>query len=80
VSSAEREPHHVSQESGGFVSGEAQVGGLDLGHLIPGPEFREGEGRISACSNHETDVLGQMLDQEGDGLVDVLRVDQVVIV
>jgi hypothetical protein len=44
-----REPHHVSQESGGFVGGEAQVGGLDLGHLISGPESREGEGRIGCA-------------------------------
>ena len=42
----EGESHHVSQESGCFLCGEAQLGGPDLGHLVPGAQLGEGEGWV----------------------------------
>ncbi len=65
---------------GGFSGGEAQVGGPQLGQLAPGAEPGQGQLRILAGSDDQVHRRRQVLDHKGEGDVNRLGIDDVVVV
>ena len=74
------QPHHLVEVGGGLVGREAQVGGADLDELAPRPQAGQRQRRIGAGGDHQVDLWGQVLQQERHPVLDVLRVDHVVVV
>jgi hypothetical protein len=72
----EAQAHHPIQELGGFGGGEAQVGGAQLGHLPPGAQPGQGEPGILAGGDDEVHARGKVLEQEGEGILDRLGIDE----
>ena len=62
------------------AGGEAQVGGAQLGQLAPGAQPGQGERRILAGGDHQVHPRRQVLEQEGEGIVDRFGIDRVVVV
>ena len=76
----EVQAHRPSEELGGFGGREAQVGGAQLGQLAPGAQPGQGQARVFAGGDDQMHPRRQVLEQEGDGLIDRLGVDHVVVV
>src|SRR5215217_8099947 len=74
------ESHHTFQEGSSLLYGEAQLGGSDLGHLVPRAQLGEGKGWIRAAGDDEVSVPWQVLQQERGSLMDGPGVDHVVVV
>ena len=72
--------HRLVEVGGGLVGGEAQVGGADLEQLAPGAQARQRQGRVGAAGDHQVDLRRQVLEQERHRLVDLRRLDDVVVV
>ncbi len=76
----QRQPHHVAQVRRYLVGCEAQVGGADLDQLPAGAEPGEGEGRVYPGGDDQVDLRREVVQQEGHPVVDVPRLDHVVVV
>ena len=75
----EVQAHHVAQEGRRFLCCKAQLGGVQLGHLVPGAQPGQGQaGRRGRY--HEVRVLRQSLQQERDDPVYALGIYLVVVV
>ena len=80
VPRGEIQPHHLVEVGGGLVGREAQVGGADLDELAPRPQAGQRQRRVGAGGDHQVDLWGQVLQQERHPVLDVGRVDHVVVV
>ena len=76
----EVKPHHLIEEYGGFGGGKTQVGGAQFGQLAPGAQPGQGKLGIFAGGNDQVQLRRQVLEQKGEGLVNRLGVNQVVVV
>ena len=71
---------HPGEVRHGLGLGEAQVGGTYLGQLAPGSQPRKGQRRVGSRGDDQAELGRQVVDQERHGLVDLRRVDDVVVV
>ncbi len=71
---------HPGEVRRGLRLGEAQVGGTYLGQLASGSQPREGQRRVGPRGDDQAELGRQVVDQERHGLVDLGRVDDVVVV
>ena len=76
----EAETHHLVEEGGRFVGRKAQIGGAQLGQLAPRPQAGQRQRRVSAAGNGQMQLARQMVEQKGQGGMDRLDFNQVVIV
>ena len=76
----EVEAHDVVEERVRLVGGEAQVRGAQLEELAAGAQPGQGQRRVGARGDGEGDLRRQVVEQERHRLVDVRRVDDVVVV
>ena len=76
----EVEAHHLVEELGGLGRGEAEVGGAQLGQLASGAQSGQGQRGILAGGDDQVHLGRQVLDQEGQGIVDRPGVEDVVVV
>jgi len=76
----EFQAHRLDEERGRLVGGEAQVGCPQLDHPSPGAQASEGESGILAGRDDEVELRRQVIDQKRQGIVDVVRVDEVIVV
>ena len=65
---------------GGFLGGEAQVGGPDLHQLAARPQARQRQRRIGPAREHEVRTLGQMVEEVGQPVLNVVAIDDVEVV
>ena len=72
--------HRVVQVLGGLGCREAQVGRSDLEQIAVCPQRSERERRIGPGGDHQTELRWEVLEQERDRVVDLGRVDHVVVV
>ena len=72
--------HHLVEVRRGLVGREAQVGGADLDELATRPQPRQRQRRVGAAGDHQVQLRGQVLEQERHPVLDVARVDDVVVV
>ena len=72
--------HRLVEVRRGLVGREAQVGGADLDQLAARSQAGQRQRRIGAAGDHQVHLRGQMVEQEGHPVVDVARVDDVVVV
>ena len=80
VVGAELEPHHAVEERVRLVDGEAEVGDAQLEQLAAASQSRQSERRVRARGDRDARRLRQVLDEERHRLVDLGRVDHVVVV
>ena len=80
VPRGEAQSRRFVEVGGGLVGGEPQVGGTDLDQLAASPPSREWQVGVGAGAEHDVDVGREVLQQEGQPLVDLVVVDQVVVV
>ena len=76
----ERETHHVVEVCLGLIGSEAKVRGANLDQLSAYPPPRQGQVRVGSRTDDDVDVRGEVVQEEGDGPVDVAVVDEVVVV
>ena len=74
------EAHRLVEKGSGFIGREAQVGGAQLGKPPLGAESGQRERRILSGGNDQPELRRQMIDKEGQRLVDRRAVDGVIIV
>ena len=72
--------HHLVEVRRSLVGREAQVGGADLDELAAPSQPRQRQRRVGAAGDHQVDLRGQVLQQERHPVLDVARVDDVVVV
>jgi hypothetical protein len=72
--------HAHIQERGRLLRGEAQIGGAQFGQLAAGAHPRQRQRRILAGGDDQVDRWRQVIEQEGESLVDGGRAHQVVVV
>ena len=72
--------HRLGEVARCFVSGEAKVGGAELEQVAAGSPPCERQGRVGPGGEHEMKVRWGVFHKEADGVVDVGRVDDVVVV
>ena len=80
VRACQVQTHHLVEIGDRLVGREPEVDRTDLRELAPCAEAGERESRIGARGDHHVHLRRQVLEQERDPLVDVLRVDEVVVV
>ena len=76
----EIQSHHPVEEFGGFGGGKAQVGGAQFGQLTADAQAGQRQGRVFAAGDDQVHLRRQVLDEEGQGLVNRFGIDQVVVV
>ena len=76
----EVEAHHLVEKIGGFIGRKAQVGGAQFGQLAAGAQAGQRERRILSAGNDQPELRRQMIDKEGQRLVDRRGLDHVIIV
>ena len=76
----EVQAHRIVEKFGGFGGRKAQVGGAQLGESALGAQAGQGQRRILAGGDDQVQPGRQVLQQEGESLVDGTRVDRVVVV
>ena len=76
----EVQAHHLVEKVGGLGRGEAKVGGAQFGQLASGAQSGEGQSRILTGGDDQVHLRRLVLDQEGQGVVDRLGVEDVVVV
>ena len=74
------EPHHLVEVRRRLVGREAQIGGADLDELAAPAQPRQRQRRVGAAGEHQVDLRGQVLQQEGHPVLDLARLDDVVVV
>ena len=80
VGVAEGEIHRVGEVVGRLLLGEAQIRRPHLDELAAGAQPREWQRRVGTGGDHQMDVGGEMVEQVGDPVVDLLALDDVVVV
>ncbi len=80
VGCVDGQPHLLVEVGGGFVGREAQVGGPVLEQLTARSQAGQRQGWVGAARDHEVHLRRKALDQERHRLVDLRRLDQVVVV
>ena len=80
VLSRQRQPHHPVEVRRRLVGREAQIGGADLDEIATPPQQRQRQRRVGATGDHQMNLWRQVLQQEGHPVLDVARVDQVIVV
>ena len=70
----------MGEEFGRFAGGEAQCLGAEFGELSTAAQASERQLGVFAGGDDEVHLGGQMLEQEGEGLVNRWRFDEVVVV
>ena len=76
----QRQSHHPVEVRRGLVGREAQIGGADLDELATPSQPRQRQRRVGAAGDHQVDLRGQVLQQEGHPVLYVARLDDVVVV
>ena len=76
----EVQAHRLVEKFGGLRGGEAQVRGAQLGQLAPGTQTSEWQVRILTGGDDQVHLWRQVLEKEGEGVVDPLGVDQVEVI
>ena len=76
----EAQAHRPVEELGGLGGGETQVRGAQFGQLAPGAQPGQGQLRILAGGDDQVHARRQVLEQEGEGVVDPSGIDNVVVV
>jgi len=76
----EIQPHSLVEERGCLCGRESQIVLADLGQLPAGAQARKGKGRVLAGSDGQVQAGWQVIEQKGEGLMDGLRLDQVIVV
>lgn len=76
----EVQSRHLVQVRGGLAGSEAQIGGADLDELATRSHPGQWERRVGAAGDHQMRLRGEVLQQEGHPVVDLGRVDDVVVV
>jgi hypothetical protein len=74
------EAHGVLKECGRLIQAEAQVLGAQLQELAPGTITRQRQGWVGARRDGEVQPRRQMIQQEGQALVDRGLLDQMIVV
>ena len=77
---AEIQPHHLVEVGGGLLGREAQIRRTDLGELAARPQAGQRQRRIRTGGDHQVNLRGQVLEEERHPVLDVVRVDHVVVV
>ena len=72
--------HHLVEVRRGLVGREAQIGGADLDQLAARSQPSQRQRRVGAAGDHQVELWGEVLQQEGDAVVHVARLDDVVVV
>ena len=80
VRDVEVQAHGLVQELPRLSGSEAQVGAAHLDQLTAAPQPRERERRIGAGGHHQAQLVGEVVEEDRDGLVRLGRGDQVVVV
>ena len=70
----------VVEEDRSFTAAEAEIGGANLGHVACRAQAGERQRRVGSGRDRELDARRQTAEQERDGRVDRLCVDDVVVV
>ena len=73
-------PDGRSEQLGGLLAGEAQVGLAQLGQLAAGPQPGQRQRRVGAAGQHQPQLRREALQQDRQAVVDRWRLDQVVVV
>ena len=76
----EVEAHHLVEKVGSFGRRKPQVGGAQLGQLVPNAQTGQRERWILAGGNDQVDLGGQALDQKGKRIVNRLGINDMVII
>ena len=76
----ELQAHDPVQQLGGLAGQEAQVGLAQLGQLAATPQPRQRQGRVGPAGEDEVQGARQVLEQEGQDVVDRPLSDEVAIV
>ena len=72
--------HRLVEVGRGLLGGEAQVGGADLDQLAARPQPRQRQGRVGPAGDHQVQLRREVVEQEGHRVVDLARLDDVVVV
>ena len=80
VGGREVQPHHPVEELPRLGRGEAEVGGAHLGELPATAEPGQRQRWVGAGRDHQVQVVGEVVEEEGHRLVHVRRFDGVVVV
>ncbi|MNT11871.1 hypothetical protein D3C72_1467760 [compost metagenome] len=80
VFGGEVQSQHPVEEGVDGIGGEAKVGGPQLGELAPDSQAGKGQRRVLPGGEDQVQALGLVADQEAEGLVDIGRLDDVVVV
>ena len=76
----EVQAHHLVEKVGDLGRGEAEVGAAQLGQLPSGAQSGQGQGWILTGGDDQVQPGRQVLDQEGQGVVDRPGIEDVVVV
>ncbi len=76
----EVQPHHLVEKLGGFIRGETQIGGAQLGQLASGAIACQGQLWIFAGGDDQVHLGRLVFDEEGQGLIHRLRIDQMIVI
>ena len=80
VRRGQREAHRPVEVVRRLLRGEAQVGGADLDQLAARAEPGQRQRRVGAGGDHQVQLRRQVVQQERHPVVDLRRVDDVVVV
>lgn len=70
----------VAQKGGSFVLGEAQIGRSNVGHFAADTHARQRQRRIHTGSHGQVQLWRHVVEQIGQGVVDGITADGMVIV
>ena len=80
VPGRELQGHHSVEERSGLVRGESKIGRSYLDEFRPGSQAGQRQRRIGPGGQGESDLRGQVVEQEGHCVVDLGGIDDVVVV
>ena len=80
VGGGEVQPHHPVEELPRLGRGEAEVGGAHLGELPAAAQPGQGQRWVGAGRDHQVQVIGKVVEEEGHRLVHLGCFDDVVVV
>ena len=72
--------HDVTQEGGGLLGGEAEIGRAHFGQFAPGAQTSQRPRRVGAPGQRHVETAGQIVQKEEERLVDLGRGDDVIVV
>jgi hypothetical protein len=80
IGGVEIQLHRLVEELLRLLPGEAEVGTADLDELPAAAQPRQGQWRVGAGGDHQVQLIGNVVEEEGHGLVHVGCSDDVVVV